>query len=79
MEDTSLRQVIERIPEPKFRYIESFPADCIPSLPTFSFAVINASTSSEVGEQWIMIARLNWTYYYADSLARPITQYNFFE
>ena len=59
MDNTSLRQIIERIPELKYRYIGSFPADCVPRLPTFSFAIINTSPSSEAGEQWIMIARLN--------------------
>ena len=77
MDNTSLRQIIERIPELKYRYIGSFPADCVPRLPTFSFAIINTSPSSEAGEHWIMIARLNRTYYYADSLARPITKYKF--
>ena len=77
MDNTSLRQIIERIPELKYRYIGSFPADCVPRLPTFSFAIINTSPSSEAGEHWIMIARLNRTYYYADSLAHPITKYKF--
>ena len=74
-DNTSLRQIIERIPELKYRYIGSFPADCVPRLPTFSFAIINTSPSSEAGEHWIMIARLNRIYYYADSLARRITKY----
>ena len=77
MDNTSLRQIIEFIPELKFRYIGSFPADCIPSLPIFSFAIIKSSPSSEAGEQWIMLAWLNRTYYYADFLDRQITQYNF--
>ena len=77
MDNTSLRQIIERIPELKYRYIGSFPADCVPRLPTFSFAIINTSPSSEAGEHWIMIAPLNRTYYYAGSLARPITKYKF--
>ena len=77
MDNTSLRQIIERIPELKYRYIGSFPADCVPRLPTFSFAIINTSPSSEAGEHWIMIGRLNRTYYYADSLARAITNYKF--
>ena len=77
MDNTSLRQIIGRIPELKYRYIGSYPADCVPRLPTFSFAIINTSPSSEAGEHWIMIARLNRTYYYADSLARPITNYKF--
>ena len=77
MDNTSLRDIIERIPELKFRYIGSFPADFVPNLPKFSFAIINTSPSTEVGEHWIMIGRLNRNYYYADSLARSVTHYNF--
>ena len=77
MDNNSLRQIIERIPELKYRDIGSFPEDCIPRLPTFSFAIIKPSPRREAGEHWIMIARLNRTYYYADSLACPITKYIF--
>ena len=77
MDNTSLRQIIERIPELKYGYIVSFPADCVRRLPTFSFAIIDTSPSSKAGEHWIMIAQFNRTYYYADSLARPITKYKF--
>ena len=77
MNNTSLRDIIERIPEPKFRYIRSFPADFVQNLPKFTFAFINTSPSSEAGEHWIMIGRLNRNYYYADSLARSITHYIF--
>ena len=79
MDNISLRQIIERFPELTYRYIGSFPADSVPRLPTFSFAIINTSPSTEAGEHWIMIARLNRTYYYADSLARPITKYKFLD
>ena len=77
MDNTSLRDIIERIPELKFRYIGSFPADFVPNLPKFTFAIINTSPSSEAGEHWIMIGRLNRNYYYADSLAQSITHYKF--
>ena len=55
MDNTSLRDIIERIPELKIRYIRSFPADFVPNLPKITFAIINTSPSSEVGEHWIMI------------------------
>ena len=77
MDNTSLRDIFERIPELKFRYIGSFPADFVPNLPKFTFAIINTSPSSGAGEHWIMIGRLNRNYYYADSLARSITHYKF--
>ena len=59
MENSSLGHIKERIPELKNWYIGSYPEDCIPSLPTFSFAIINTSSSSEAGEFWLMTARLN--------------------
>ena len=77
MDNTSLRDIFERIPELKFRYIRSFPADFVPKLPKFTFAIINTSPSSEVREHWIIIDRLNRNYYYADSLARLVTHYKF--
>ena len=77
MDNTSLRDIIERIPELKFRYIGSFTADFVPNLPKFTFAIINTSRSSEVGEHRIKIGRLNRNYYYADSLAGSVTHYKF--
>ena len=77
MDNTSLRDIFERIPELKFRYIRSFPADFVPNLPKFAFAIINTSPSSEVRDHWIIIGRLNRNYYYADSLARSVTHYKF--
>ena len=77
MDNTSLRDIIERIPEHKFRYIGSFPANFVPNLPKLSFAIINTSPSTEVGENWIMIGRLNRNYYYEDSVARSVTHYKF--
>ena len=68
-DNTSLRDIIELIPELKVRYIGFFPADFVPKLPKFTFAIINTSPGSEVGEHWIMIGCLNRNYYYADSLA----------
>ena len=55
----TLQQIIESIPELKFKNIGSFPADFIPNLPKFSFAIINTASRKEVGEHWILIARLN--------------------
>ena len=77
MDNISLRDIIERIPELKFRYIGSFPEDFVPNLTKFSFAIINTSPSTEVDEHCIMIGCLNRNYYYADSLARSVTHYKF--
>ena len=78
MDNKSLQQINERIPELKFKYIGSFPADFIPNLPKLSFAINNTASSKEVGEHRILIARLTRNYYYADSLARSVTHYKFF-
>ena len=43
MDNISLRDIIERIPELEFRYIGSYPADFVPNSPKFSFAIINFS------------------------------------
>ena len=43
MVSTSLGDTIEHILEVKFRYIGSFPADFVPNLPKFTFAIINTS------------------------------------
>ena len=77
MGNQSVQQITERIPELKFKYFGSFPADFIPNLPKLSFAIIKTASSEKVGEPWILIARLNRNYYYADSLARSITHYKF--
>ena len=78
MDNHSHQPFIERIPDLKFKYIGSFPADFIQNLPKISFAIINTALSEEVGKHWILTARLNRSYYYADSLAQSTTHYNFF-
>ena len=77
MNNISLRDIVERTPELKFRYISSCPANFLPNLPKFSFAIINTSPSSEVGEHWILIGRFIRSYYYAESLAQSVTHYKF--
>ena len=77
MDNQSLQQIFERIRELKFKYIGSFPEDLIPNSPKFSFAIISTASSKRVGEHWVLIARLSRKYYYADSLARSITNYEF--
>ena len=55
----------------------SYPSDKVPQLTKYSFAIINSASSNDRGEHWIMIARLNKTYYFADSLVRKRTAYSF--
>ena len=59
MDKISLLQIIERIPELRFKYMGSYPSDTVPQLTKFSFAIINSTPSNDRGEHWIMIARMN--------------------
>ena len=48
----------------------SYPSDTVPQLTKHSFAIINSAPSNGRGEHRIMIARLDDSYYFADSLSR---------
>ena len=69
MDNTSLHNIVERIPELKLQYLGSFPADIVPNSINFSSAIINTRENSEVCEYWIMIGRVNRHYYLANFLA----------
>ena len=77
MDNISLLQIIERIPELRFKYMGSYPSDTVPQLTKYSFAIINSAPSNDRGEHWIMIARMNKSYYFADSLGRKRSTYPF--
>ena len=55
----------------------SYPSDTVPQLTKYSFAIINSAPSNDRGEHWIMIARLDKSYYFADSLGRKRSTYPF--
>ena len=55
----------------------SYPSDEVPQLTKYSFAIVNSAPSNDRGEHWIMMARLDKTYYFADSLGRKRTAYSF--
>ena len=69
MDNFALRQIINRIPLLKYRYLGSFPSDCVPTLVNDTFAIINTEPSNMPGEHWIMIAKHRQQLYIADSLA----------
>ena len=77
MDNISLLQIIERIPELRFKYMGSYPSDTVPQLTKYSFAIINSAPSNDRGEHWIMIARINKNYYFADYLGRKRSTYPF--
>ena len=68
MYNISLLQFFERILEFRFKYMGSYPSDKVPQLTKYSFAIVNSAPSNDRGEHWIMIAQLDKTYYFADSL-----------
>ena len=75
MENVALRQIINRIPLLKYRYIGSFPCDYVPTPPNNTFAIINTQPSNMQGEHWITIAKLRHQLYFADFLG--LKDYNF--
>ena len=77
MDNISLLQIIERIPELRFKYMGSYPSDTVPQLTKNSFAIINSTPSNDRGEHWVMIARMNKSYYFADFLGRKRSTYPF--
>ena len=77
MDNFSLLQPIEKIPELRFKYMVFYTSDKLPQLTNNSFAVVNSAPSNDRGEHWIMIARLDNTYYFADSMGRKRTAYSF--
>ena len=56
--------------------MRSYPSDNVPRLTKYSFAIVNSAPSNDRGEHWIMIARLDKTYFFADSLGRKRTIYS---
>ena len=77
MDNFSLLQIIERIPDLRFEYMGSYPSDTVPQLTKSSFAIINSAPSIDSGEHCIMIARLDKSYYFAHSLGRNRSTYPF--
>ena len=77
MDTFSLLQSIERIPELRFKYMGSYPSDEVPQLTKYSFAIVNSAPSNDRGEHWILIARLDKTFYFAETLGRKRTACSF--
>ena len=77
MDNFSLLQIIERIPGLRFKYMGSYPSVEVPRLTKYSFAIVTSAPSNDRGEHWIMIARLDKTYHFADSFGQKRTTYSF--
>ena len=68
MDDFALQPIINRIPLLKFRFLDSFPSDYVPTLDNDTFAITNTQHSNMQVEQWIMIENFRHELYFADSL-----------
>ena len=77
MDIVSLQQIVNRIPQLKYRYRGSFPSDYDPTLDNDTFADINTLPSNKQGEHWIMIANSLQKLYFAVFLGRK--KYSFLE
>ena len=76
MNSFSLLRNFERIPELRFKYMRSYPSDKVPQLTKYAFAIIDSVPRNDRGEHWIMIARMDKTYYFADSMGRKRSTYS---
>ena len=77
LDNTSLKQTVNRIPLLNFRYMGSFPSDLVPNLPNDTFAIINTQPSNTPGEHWLLIAKFYHELSFADSLGLFINNYSF--
>ena len=77
MDETSFKQIVNRIPLLKYRYMGLFPSDFVPNLLNEMFAIINTQPSNTSVEHWIMIAKFHHEFYFADFLGLSINNYPF--
>ena len=68
LDKSALQQMINRIPQLKFRYLCSFPSDYVPTLYNDTFAFIKTQLSTMQGGHWDMIANFRHELYFAHSL-----------
>ena len=78
-DNTSLKQIVNRILLLKYRYIGSYPSDFFPNLSNDTFAIINTQASNTSGKHWILIAKFHHELYFADSLGVSINNYPFLQ
>ena len=71
MDNSSLQQVVNRIPLLKYRYLGSFPSDYVPTFDNDPLAIKNTQPCNIPGEQWIMIANYRHKLRFTGFLNRP--------
>ena len=52
-------------------------SDTVPQLSEYFYAIFNSAPSNDREEHWIMIARLDKSYYFTDSLGKKRSTYPF--
>ena len=62
MDNFSFLQMIEKVPEIRFKNMGSYPSDKVPQLTKDSFAIANSAPSNDRGVHWIMITGLDKDY-----------------
>ena len=69
IDNVAPRQIIDRIPLLKHRYIGSYPCDLVPPLPNITSAIVNTQPSQMEGSigLWLQSFTIN---FFADSLGR---------
>ena len=77
MDNTSVKQIVNRILSLKYRYMGSFPSDFVPNLLNDKFEIIDTQPSNTPEEHWIMIAKFHHEMHFADSLGLSINKYLF--
>jgi hypothetical protein len=75
MDNQSLREIINRIPELKHKYLGSYPADFVPELKNNTFDIVNSDLSYSEGTHWIFVANKDRKIYYGDAMGLPLEQY----
>ena len=70
LDSVSLQQIIKCIRLFKYRYLDSFLWNSVPTFPNATFAVLNTEPSNMQGAQWIMIAKYPHNLYFAESCGR---------
>ena len=55
MDNFSLLQIIERVPELRFKYMGSYPSDTVHQKTKFSFAIFNSAMIEENNGLWLLV------------------------
>ena len=77
MDNSPLKQLVNRMSLLKYRYNGPFPSEFVPNLPNDTFAIINTQPSNTPGEHWKRSAKFHHDLYFANSLGLSINIFPF--